>query len=793
VTPSRAGRGAVLALWLLALVLAGWQIARTPFVADLGAFLPSRADAGQQVLIEQIRAGAPARTLFIGIDGGDATARAQASRTLAAAMRGSGHFEQVANGEQDAWGEVGRWLFEQRYRLSPAIAPERFTPAGLAEAIDESLSLLGTPAGAGLAQVIGQDPTGELTRIAEELLPPRSPRSEAGVWVARDRPRALLLATLVGDGADIDAQAAALQQVQQAFAPFAAQGLALRLGGAPVFAVDSRSRIETEVDRLALWGAVLMSAVLLLAFASLRALALAALPVLTGVAVGIAAVGLGFGSVHGMTLGFGVTLIGEAVDYAIYYLIQARTPAGAARGEGWRRWLASGWPTMRLGLLTSVCGFAALLLSGFPGLRQLGLFSIAGLVAALLTTRFVMPVLMPDGAQGQGLRGALARLGRGALQVLPRTRALWLLASAAALVLLLVQRDRLWETELSSLSPVSAEALALDAQLRAELVAGADGTVLVVVQAADAEAALQQAEAVATRLQPLVAAGVIAGFDSPARFLPSLQTQRQRQAALPEPAALRQALATATAGGPLPAARLEPFVAAVTAARAQPLLTPEAVAGTPVAPLLRALLMPRPGGGHTALLPLQTGATPLDAARVRAALVGLPSAQLLDLGAELSGIYQRYLAEARDQALAGGAAVLLLLALALRSGRRLLALTQPLLLAVLLMMGALVAAGVPLGILHLVGLLLVVAVGSNYVLFFDLLAQERGAVDDDTLASLLLANLTTVLGFGLIASSSIPALAAIGWVVGPGALLALVLAATFVTRRPATPDRPAAT
>ena len=70
--PRRPGpRAAVFALWLAALALCAWQIVRTPFVADLGAFLPSRADAGQQVLIEQIRAGAPARTLFVGIDGGD--------------------------------------------------------------------------------------------------------------------------------------------------------------------------------------------------------------------------------------------------------------------------------------------------------------------------------------------------------------------------------------------------------------------------------------------------------------------------------------------------------------------------------------------------------------------------------------------------------------------------------------------------------------------------------------------------------------------------------------------------
>ena len=41
-----------------------------------------------------------------------------------------------------------------------------------------------------------------------------------------------------------------------------------------------------------------------------------------------------------MTLGFGTTLIGEAVDYAIYYLIQARAGrrgGGAARSAGCAR------------------------------------------------------------------------------------------------------------------------------------------------------------------------------------------------------------------------------------------------------------------------------------------------------------------------------------------------------------------------------------------------------------------------------------------------------------------------
>jgi predicted exporter len=780
-------RGLVLALWLLLVLLALLQIARTPFTADLAVFLPAAPDARQRLLIEQIHSGVPSRTLLLAIEGGDAAARAQASRTLAAALRASGRFDQVANGEHEGFAGFGQWLFEHRYQLSPAITPERFTAQGLREAIAESTSLLGTPAGEAIKPLLDRDPSGETQRIAEALIPARTPRSEDGVWVGRQTPRALLAATVSAPGADIDAQAQAIDLVHEAFAPMAARGLLLRVSGAPFFSVDSRARIEREVQRLAIAGALVMCTLLWLAFGSLKALGAAALPVATGVLGGIVAVSLGFGSVHGMTLGFGSTLIGESVDYAIYYLIQSQSQspsrAGAGQGEGgWRHWVRTSWPTVRLGLLTSVCGFAALLWSDFPGLAQLGVFSVAGLATAALTTRYVLPALRPEGASSSALSRRLGRAAQWAIARLPRLRLpVLLLALLAALVL--VQRGELWRADLGSLSPVPHAAMQLDEALRADLGAGEGGT-LVVVQGADVEQALQRAEAASARLETLVERGAIAGFDSAARLLPSQRTQRERQAALPARAALRAALEEATQGGPLAATRLAPFVDAIEQARRAPPLSWPSLRGSAVAPALDALLLRRADGSAAALLPVYAAAGgEVDHAAVGAALQGLADTQVLDIGGELRNLYGGYLGAAQAQALLGALGVVLLMALSLRSWRRLLAVCQPLVLAVLLAMGALAALGVQLGILHLVGLLLVVAVGSNYALFFDMLC-ESGDQGVDTLASLLLANITTVASFALLAASSIPLLAAIGSVVAPGALLALLLSAIFMRGAP---------
>ncbi|MBV9889942.1 MAG: hypothetical protein JO090_03535 [Rhizobacter sp.] len=339
-----------------------------------------------------------------------------------------------------------------------------------------------------------------------------------------------------------------------------------------------------------------------------------------------------------------------------------------------------------------------------------------------------------------------------------------------------------WRGELAALSPVTPAELARDAALRAD-VGAADAGTLVALAANDEQGALAAAEAIDARLDLLVAQGVLVGYDSPARLLPPEGTQERRRAALPDPQTLRRRLVDATADGPLPAARLEPFITDVEVARTQPPVTRAALAATPLAAAVDALLLP---GDATrpwrAVVNLQgDGARAIDAARVRAVIADVPGARVVAIKAELDAIYARFLREAEWQAVLGAAAVVLLLAWQLRSARRLVAVAVPIAAATLVVLAALTLARSALGILHLVGLLLTVAIGSNYALFFDHL-RERGDADADTLASLLLANLTTVASFALLASSRIPVLHAVGIVVAPGTLLCLAFSAAWLGR-----------
>jgi predicted exporter len=104
-------------------------------------------------------------------------------------------------------------------------------------------------------------------------------------------------------------------------------------------------------------------------------------------------------------------------------------------------------------------------------------------------------------------------------------------------------------------------------------------------------------------------------------------------------------------------------------------------------------------------------------------------------------------------------------------------------LAVLMVAAGLCLCGVQFTLLHLVGMLLIVAVGSNYALFFDRQAHaEEPQTGSLTLASLLVADASTVVGFGLLSFSQVPVLVTLGTTVAPGTFLALVTAALLSTR-----------
>jgi predicted exporter len=767
-------RAIAIAVWLAGVAVCAWLVATATFTGDLTAFLPRSTSPSQALLVAQLREGVAARLLLVGLEGVDETALAATSRALARRLRESGDFAYVANGEGGLSRRDREVLLEHRYVLSPAVDAERFSEKGLRAALERTLALLASPAGALVRPTLDRDPTGELAALLAAHADRAQAQTVRGVWFDPRHARALLMAETRAPGYDFEAQSAIQERVTAAFEAVRADpGMRLVLTGPSVFAVQSRAAVEHDARRLALVAAIGVAAVLYAAYRRVVLVAFGAAPVATGLLAGVAAVAAVFGTVHGITLGFGATLVGEAADYSTYVFAQR------ARGETLAATAARVWPTLRLAMLTTVFGSLAMLLSSFAGLAQLGLLTFTGALAAGLVTRYGLPAVVPG-------RWALAAdvPAPGAIDALARhaRRLAWIVPAALAVgvAVLALRHATLWERDLENLNPIPAADKLRDQELR-DALGAPDVRHLVVVAGADREDVLRRLERLEPALGALAGRGVVRAYDTPARYLPSEGTQRARQAALPEPAELTRRLAVATAGLPFRDGLFAPFVADIARARTARPVTVADLDGTAWGIATRALLV-EVEGRSLGLAPL-AGVT--DPAALAAAIAALrdPAVSAFDIKAESDAMISAY----RDQSLAlaalGLAAIVLVLTLGLRSARDVARVVVPVLAAVAATAAALALGGVRLSLLHLVSLLLVLGIGTNYSLFFSRFVPGEPEWLRNVY-SVLVATATTLIAFGALASSATPILRAIGTTVALGAALSLVFAAAWSQPRP---------
>jgi predicted exporter len=512
--------------------------------------------------------------------------------------------------------------------------------------------------------------------------------------------------------------------------------------------------------------------VLLILFAVYRSplpVVLSALPAISGLLVGVAAVSVWFGPVHGITLAFGAILIGEAVDYPTYLY------AHAAQGEALEQTLARIGLTLGLAVLTTACGAIAMLLSSFRGLAQLGLLTLVGVGTSGLVTRFVLPALTPARTLGNKLVRVPFASGGSAWISAP----LWLVLAPALLAagVLAAKADRIWDDDLANLSPLPAELKALDRELRAQLGAP-DVRHLVVIAAADREQALQKSEATIALLEQAVGEGWIERYDIAARYLPSAKMQALRKAALPDPQTLAANLEQAMRGLPFRQDLFAPFLADVEKARNAAPIDQDAWRGTALAARLERLLAPAPQGkGWIALAPISgvRNGPALDRA-IRAS--GDADVFVLDLKREADALVAGYRLESLRLFALGVLCIALVVYAGLRSVAQTLRVLIPVLVAAALDVATLVALGTGLTVVHLVALLLVIGVGLNYGLFFN---RRRNHLAEDSLTrlALVVASLATLCAALALTACDTPVLRAIGATIAIGTVYAFVLAAIF--------------
>jgi predicted exporter len=296
--------------------------------------------------------------------------------------------------------------------------------------------------------------------------------------------------------------------------------------GALFHAIAATESAKQEISRIGLISMLGIILLVWLAFRSMMPLFAALLTLTSGVVFAFVATLSFLGELHLLTLVFGTSLIGVAIDYSFHFYCEKQ----AHPNDNASNTLTRIFPALTLALVTSVSAFVAIGFTPFPGMQQVAVFCAAGLMGAYLTLLLVFPLLGNHGLKPT--RGLT--LAQGYLTVLQRTfipSRLWQKVAIAALLIGLTailffglsQADT--DDDIRQLPQSPAAITSEENQLR-QLLSGGTDNQFILVSGHNEQALLQTLEQLVPVLDKAVADGELAQAISLSRFMPSIARQR---------------------------------------------------------------------------------------------------------------------------------------------------------------------------------------------------------------------------------------------------------------------------
>ncbi|MDY0973659.1 MMPL family transporter [Massilia sp. CFBP9012] len=620
------------------------------------------------------------------------------------------------------------------------------------------------------------DPFGLFAGWAQERAgeTPVRPRDGRLFVAGEGREYVLLTYTLKQPAFSLGAQDAAVPLLEQASAAArrAAPDAEVITAGVVLHAAAAGRQASREIHTIGVGSLVGIVLLTWLTFRTLKPIGLTLVAIGVGFLGALSVCWLLFGQIHLLTLVFGASLIGVAQDYGIYFLCHRLRADPVLDSPALLRRLL---PSLGLTLLAAVIGYLGLALTPFPGLRHMAVFSALGLVFAWLTVvcwfpRLISADTLEAGWLAQRYRGLVRHWPR--LSGKPASMALVVALGAVSLGgwLQLTTND-----DIRSLQS-SPPGLVQDQIKLGKLLDAPSPVQYFLVRGASAEQVLQREEALKRRLDSLIGARHIGGYQALSNWVPSARAQAERLA-LVEDRLLR-------ADGPLTMLAAEigedPEWADVTAAHlrsnAKPMLVDDFLRSAAAEPW-RYLWLGAIGDGtaqvHASIVALR-GLRYASLPVLAGAADGLDGVQWVDKVGGISAVLGSYRAT-MGWVVLGAYAVVFAVLFPRYRGRtwRVLAPTAA---ASVLTVALLGYSGQHLQLFHVLALMLLLGVGVDYGIFMQ---EESGEGGDAPSLAVGLSAASTILSFGLLALSGTPALQAFGLTMLVGAALVWLFAPCF--------------
>ena len=562
-------------------------------------------------------------------------------------------------------------------------------------------------------------------------------RTEAGQFMSRDGRSALVLFGTSASAFDSGVHAPLLDRIGRAFDVLVSQGgegLVLEQSSAHRFAVHAEREIRGDVIRVGLFSFVGVALLFLVILGAVRSFIIVILPPLVGILGALALSLWVFGSVDGLTIVFGISLMGVAIDYSIHVLVHHQF--GQPKRDPWetRDLLRL---SLFMGAVTTMASFVGLGLTPFPAFREMAFFAVAGLGCALCTTLWLLPTLLDIAPPPPKRSVTMARvLERWVEGLLANRAVLWLPVIVVVVGLPSLVRVS-WSDDLSELSNLDPGLMAEDRRVRGQA-SSMDGSRFVIAVAPDRITAVSRNDEVARRLEGAVEEGHLDGFSSLHHVIWSPELQARNWRLLVNDSGLAERVEAAFVSRGFAPGLFVDFAEAF-AADPPPPLTLEELEGTSMAEVLDRYEFPV--GDRVAVVSYLRGV--VSAEGIEASLEGVEGARLFDQALFMNAIYGEFRTMTLQQMLVGGILVIVILVVRYRSLRLAIAACLPALLVGPALLELFVLLGVTLNLLHVLSLILVLGMGVDYGIFL-LDAAERGRGTGPTLLGLALACMTTI-------------------------------------------------
>ncbi|QYJ93490.1 MMPL family transporter [Shewanella spartinae] len=788
-----------LVIWLVLLaamaLLAAQALSRGAGVqSDILAMLPKiQEDPLTQRAIDRVEQQL-ANRIYLGVVSPDQATAVKGAKQLLSALQGAPEaFTQVQSADMQGAQALNRFYFPYRFHLLTAQQKDLLASGQLAKLEANTLAQLYNAFGYANSQLLSQDPLLLYPELLKQLSPQSRLKVVDGILVGQELAQearsnkdtqgssvAIVMAQGVGSAFNPNAQERQLSKLEEAINQMrqhlgTEQEVTVIKGGALFHAAAATTQAKREVSSLGLASLIGVILLVWLAFRSIMPLTIAALTIATSLLFALGATLWIFTQVHLLTLVFGTSLIGIAIDYSFHFYCERLQSQKADSGITATNAVARVFPAASLALLTTVIAYLAIGLTPFPGMQQVAVFCAAGLLGAYLTLIFAYPKLanstMRPGDRALGLAArylndmqTIARPINGAKGI----------AIALGLLLLTIfglnrlgVNDDIRALQQSPLSVTQGE------QRLRQVMSGGTDNQFILVRAETAEKLLTRLEALSPTLGSLQHQGVLGNSVNLAHYLPSQASQQEAYRLqgqiyhkLPE------VLAHLGLDGDL-----APSLMASFEASANETITPDKFFASRAGELFAPLWLAPDGTDAQAQMQAQTqaqaktqpndntsgsdgatygaivllgGITDLHA--LTQAISPLSGVTLVDKVQDISDVMAKY--RSLTLSLLGLALVVAGLIFSLRFGLKMaLWITAVPALAALLTLAGLGLAGSPLTLFHALALILVFGIGVDYSLFFA--ESHRG---EGVMMAVFMSACSTLMAFGLLAFSQTPAI-----------------------------------